>query len=259
MRIGGAMDQQNYYQILGIQQNATTSEIPTRYEALAKLHHPDRGGDLAKMSLVNRAYEVLSDPKRRYVYNQTLATAHKASFSVSNQPFSRSGQQHYYSSTPRTEHHQKRHNSEYRYSGYSTPFPWRSLFGLVGGGLFAIMLLFVGIVFTNETTHNLSPPSNSTNTATPIAKNISTNHLAPNIVQTQNTSRIITHANTPKKTANTSTFTSAQTQVKSLNKDARQTLQAIERQQEAQKIINEFEHIKQIYEHKVATSMSTLQ
>ncbi len=40
------------------------------YRALAKVHHPDKGGDPARFSRIQQAFEVLSDPQQREVYDQ---------------------------------------------------------------------------------------------------------------------------------------------------------------------------------------------
>ena len=42
---------------------------PQAYRSLARLHHPDKGGDPALFGLLQHAYEVLSDPRRRAVYD----------------------------------------------------------------------------------------------------------------------------------------------------------------------------------------------
>lgn len=39
------------------------------YRALAKQHHPDKGGDPAAFAALQTAFEVLSDPQKRAVYD----------------------------------------------------------------------------------------------------------------------------------------------------------------------------------------------
>jgi DnaJ-class molecular chaperone len=67
------MNSGDFYAFLGITQQADTSMIKKAYYALCKLYHPDIQGDERMMVLINRAYEVLSDPARRAAYDQTLA------------------------------------------------------------------------------------------------------------------------------------------------------------------------------------------
>ena len=63
----------NYYEILQIQKNTSQAEIKNQYRHLAKKWHPDREkspGAERKMTQINMAYEVLSNPKRRKMYDQ---------------------------------------------------------------------------------------------------------------------------------------------------------------------------------------------
>ena len=64
---GGAPD---YYKILGVSRTADADEIKKAYRKLARQHHPDAGGDEAKFKEINEAYEVLSDEKKRKMYDQ---------------------------------------------------------------------------------------------------------------------------------------------------------------------------------------------
>ncbi len=49
---------------------ATADEIKKAFRKLARTHHPDAGGDEAKFKELNEAYEVLSDDKKRKLYDQ---------------------------------------------------------------------------------------------------------------------------------------------------------------------------------------------
>ena len=63
----------DYYEILQIQTTASQNEIKNQFRKLAKKWHPDRKqSDDAeeKMAQINTAYEVLSDHKRRKIYDQ---------------------------------------------------------------------------------------------------------------------------------------------------------------------------------------------
>lgn len=60
----------DYYTILGVSKNASQEEIKKAYRKLAMKHHPDRpGGNAAKLSEINNAYEVLGDPTLRAEYD----------------------------------------------------------------------------------------------------------------------------------------------------------------------------------------------
>ncbi|MDE7453779.1 MAG: DnaJ domain-containing protein, partial [Clostridia bacterium] len=70
------MAAQNYYEILGLQRNATQDEIKSAYRKLAKQYHPDfHPGDKAaaeKFKEINEANAVLSDEAKRKQYDFEL-------------------------------------------------------------------------------------------------------------------------------------------------------------------------------------------
>nr|AIE98118.1 heat shock protein DnaJ domain-containing protein (dnaJ) [uncultured marine thaumarchaeote KM3_04_D06] len=62
----------DYYAILEVQKTANQSEIKNQFRALAKKWHPDKKQDEyaeKKMAQINMAYEVLSNPKHRKMYD----------------------------------------------------------------------------------------------------------------------------------------------------------------------------------------------
>ncbi|KAL2271873.1 hypothetical protein VTJ83DRAFT_1244 [Remersonia thermophila] len=63
----------DYYKILGIEQNATDTEIKKAYRKLAIIHHPDKNpGDPnaeARFKDISEAYETLIDPQKRQRYD----------------------------------------------------------------------------------------------------------------------------------------------------------------------------------------------
>src|SRR5277367_210396 len=65
---------EDYYKTLGVARNATEAEIKAAYRKQALKHHPDRnsGNKEAeeKFKEVNNAYQVLSDPQKRQLYDQ---------------------------------------------------------------------------------------------------------------------------------------------------------------------------------------------
>ena len=67
------MDSKDYYKILEIDSAADVAEIKKAYKKLAIKYHPDRNPDdtaaSEKMSLLNEAYAVLSNPDKRREYD----------------------------------------------------------------------------------------------------------------------------------------------------------------------------------------------
>jgi len=61
----------DYYEILGINKNASPEEIKRAFRDLAQKYHPDKpGGDAEKFKQINEAYQVLSDPEKKQMYDQ---------------------------------------------------------------------------------------------------------------------------------------------------------------------------------------------
>ncbi|MCL5953810.1 MAG: molecular chaperone DnaJ [Nitrospirae bacterium] len=67
------MSSKDYYSVLGVSRSASADEIKKAYRKLAMQYHPDRNpGDKAaeaQFKLINEAYEVLGDAKKRQVYD----------------------------------------------------------------------------------------------------------------------------------------------------------------------------------------------
>jgi molecular chaperone DnaJ len=68
------MAQKDYYSILGVPRNAKEPEIKKAYRRMARKNHPDvNPGDKSaeeRFKRIQEAYDVLSDPKKRSIYDQ---------------------------------------------------------------------------------------------------------------------------------------------------------------------------------------------
>ena len=68
------MADKDFYEILGVQKNASDDEIKKSYRKLAMKHHPDRNKDdkesERKFKEVSAAYEILKDSEKRSAYDQ---------------------------------------------------------------------------------------------------------------------------------------------------------------------------------------------
>lgn len=61
----------DYYNILGVDKNASADEIKKAFRKQAHKYHPDKqGGDEAKFKEANEAYQILGDPEKRQTYDQ---------------------------------------------------------------------------------------------------------------------------------------------------------------------------------------------
>ncbi|RNI26925.1 DnaJ domain-containing protein [Rufibacter latericius] len=127
----------NYYHILGVSSTATPAEIKAAYKRLALKLHPDKNPHSPhaeeRFKLVNSAYQVLSNPKRR------------AAFDLQQQYEQQRRQAQAYT-TPRYHHtrnpagFQERH---YRQRAKQhTHFSRRDLQIIIGGVLLTVLLIF---------------------------------------------------------------------------------------------------------------------
>lgn len=61
----------NPYEILGVRRDASDDQIKSAYRRRAKTTHPDSGGAPEAFSRVQKAYELLLDPVRRKLFDDT--------------------------------------------------------------------------------------------------------------------------------------------------------------------------------------------
>ena len=68
----------NYYEILEVDKNASDEIIKVSYKALVKKYHPDLKEGTSKINAedkikqINEAYDILSNPEKKYEYDQNL-------------------------------------------------------------------------------------------------------------------------------------------------------------------------------------------
>ena len=67
------MEKRDYYEILGVDKNASDQDIKRAFRKLAKKYHPDVSKEPnaeEKFKEAQEAYAVLSDPQKRQQYDQ---------------------------------------------------------------------------------------------------------------------------------------------------------------------------------------------
>ncbi|EYU43599.1 hypothetical protein MIMGU_mgv1a026130mg [Erythranthe guttata] len=63
----------DYYNILKVNRNASDEDLKKAYRRLAMIWHPDKNANKqeadAKFKQISEAYDVLSDPQKRQIYD----------------------------------------------------------------------------------------------------------------------------------------------------------------------------------------------
>ena len=65
-----AADTNKFYELLGCAKDASDADIKKAFRKSAMTHHPDKGGDPEKFKEISKAYEVLSDPEKKQIYDE---------------------------------------------------------------------------------------------------------------------------------------------------------------------------------------------
>jgi DnaJ family protein A protein 2 len=64
------VDNKEFYEILGVPQNASGDDIKKSYRKKVMKAHPDKGGDPEEFKRLQAAYEILSNPEKRELYDK---------------------------------------------------------------------------------------------------------------------------------------------------------------------------------------------
>ncbi len=126
-----------YYNILNLSTSATQRDIKVAYRKLVQKHHPDvnTSGNDDLIKAINMAYETLSDPKKKAIYDQRLLGNYNTPTATSYNPPAR----------PRRRPPPHR----YRYQGRAsdTTYTYSTKTKLQGWGavIFTILLIWIGI------------------------------------------------------------------------------------------------------------------
>lgn len=95
-------EQKNYYEILGVESNATSEDLKSAYRKLARKYHPDIAGQASveKFKEIMEAYETLSDEtsRKRYdilrgIFNYNKSAANKTTRQDAQKAYNQSKQQ----------------------------------------------------------------------------------------------------------------------------------------------------------------------
>lgn len=81
----------SFYHVLGVPKSCTDSELKKAYRKKCLKAHPDKGGSEEEFKELSRAYEVLSDPEKRKLYDQYGEAGLSGSIPQSGTGFSSSG------------------------------------------------------------------------------------------------------------------------------------------------------------------------
>lgn len=145
----------DYYSLLGIPASASAVDIKTRYRALSKQHHPDKGGDPTQMARINQAYSILSNTFQRNIYDAEQRRASRAASP---------GAKTAHSSPAR--HPAPRPDG--RFTTFSSPAKRHSTWWPRLGLAFASIVILGGIIMNLPIAEAIGSTNESTRTPTPL-------------------------------------------------------------------------------------------
>ncbi|WP_052476252.1 DnaJ domain-containing protein [Cohnella kolymensis] len=134
----------DYYQVLGISKVATTDEIKKAFKKKAKELHPDVGGSDRDFIRIKLAYDILSNPKSRYEYDELI--------NLNNQEVKNSQ-----SSQRQTMHQQDSESDQVKRAPFVI-FHWKAYLTVLG----TVILLLLVVRFLQNPTTDESLASGST-------------------------------------------------------------------------------------------------
>jgi molecular chaperone DnaJ len=76
------MNNENFYDVLGLDETATQEEIKKKYRKLAKENHPDAGGNEESFKKISTAYDILGDDQKRKQYDNQRKNPFGGSFNM---------------------------------------------------------------------------------------------------------------------------------------------------------------------------------
>lgn len=140
----------DYYNILKVNRQATDIDLKKAYKRLAKIWHPDKHPSSnrpeaeVKFKLISEAYDVLSDPQKRQIYDLYGEEALKSGqFPPSNPPnqyyastsasYPRGGG-HYYNNNQRQQQQQQPNTGSFRFNPRNADDIYEEMFGAENNG-----------------------------------------------------------------------------------------------------------------------------
>jgi len=132
---------ENYYYILGLDSSTSQAGIKTAFRKLAKKYHPDKNlndpGLEEKFKRINEAYETLSDPDKKWIYDQKFVRKRQKSYT--------SHPSDYVTSTP-SKYRSRKSNYKKREVKYKVDKITYSQGTLMFGKIFIIVLIMFVIL-----------------------------------------------------------------------------------------------------------------